>query len=105
MFFIPVLAIPKGCCATYPHIICAHQPEKNIPHHVHWTVGGDHVEYAGDVSTKTADLTTAQLLFNSVISTPSAQCMMGDLKDFYLGTPMQTCQLCLHAHPSGSPPA
>ncbi len=24
MFFIPVLAIPKGCCATYLCIVCAH---------------------------------------------------------------------------------
>jgi len=52
-------------------------------------VGGDCVEYDGNVSTKTADLVTAKLLFNSVISTPNARCMMGDLKDFYLGMPMQ----------------
>jgi len=35
-------------------------------------------------------LTTAKLLFNSVVSTPNAKCMMGNLKDFYLGTPMPT---------------
>ncbi len=51
-------------------------------------VGSDRVQYDGDVSTKTADLTTAKLLFNSVVSTPNAKCMMGNLKDFYLGTPM-----------------
>jgi len=52
-------------------------------------VGGDCVEYDGDVSTKTADLVTAKLFFNSIISTPNARCMMGDHMDFYLGTPMQ----------------
>jgi len=52
-------------------------------------VGGDHVEYDGDVSTKTADIVTAKLLFNSVVSTPNGCCMIRDLKDFYLGTPMQ----------------
>ncbi len=51
-------------------------------------MGGDRVEYFGDVSTKTADIITAKLLFNSVISTLDVRCMMGDLKDFYLGTPM-----------------
>jgi len=51
-------------------------------------VGGDRVQYDGNVSTKTADLTTAKLLFNSVVSTPNAKCMMGNLKDFYLGIPM-----------------
>ncbi len=60
-----------------------------MPHRIWWTVGGDCVEYLGDVSTKTANIITAKLLFNSVVSTPGAQCMMGDLKDFYLGTPMQ----------------
>jgi len=90
MFFIPVTAIPHGKQATYLRIVCAHQPEKSIPHRVRWTVGGDRVQYDGDVSTKTADLATAKLLFNSVVSTPGAWCMIGDLKDLYLGTPMPT---------------
>ncbi len=42
----------------------------------------------GDTSTKTANLATAKMLFNSVVSTPMAWCMIGDLKDFYLDTPM-----------------
>jgi len=89
MFFILVTAIPPGKRATYLCIVCAHRPEKSVPHRVRWTVGGDRVEYLGDVSTKTADIITAKLLFNSVVSTPGARCMMGNLKDFYLGTPMQ----------------
>ena len=89
MFFIPVTALPQGCRATYLRIVCAHRPEKANPFRVRWTVGGDRVTYTGDVSTKTADIITAKLLFNSVVSTPGARCMMGDLKDFYLGTPMQ----------------
>jgi hypothetical protein len=47
------------------------------------------IDYPGEVSTKTADLCTAKLLFNSIISTPDAQFMTGDLKDFYLETPME----------------
>jgi len=88
MFFILVSTIPHGTQATYLHIMCAHQPKKSIPHWVCWTVGGDHVQYDGNVSTKTTDITTAKLLFNSVVLTPGAQCMIGDLKNFYLGTPM-----------------
>ena len=55
-----------------------------------WTVGGDKVDYPFDVSIKTADdLTTAKLLFNSVLSTPNAMFMTADdVKDFYLDTPM-----------------
>jgi len=89
MVFIPVSTIPLGKCATYLRIVCAHRPEKAVPHRVHWTVGGDHIEYFGDVSTKMADIITAKLLFNSIVSTLGGRCMMGDLKDFYLGTPMK----------------
>jgi len=89
MFFIPASTIPQGKKATYLCIVCAHQPEKEVLHHVRWTVGGDWMDYDGNVSTKTADLVITKLLFNSVISMPNACCMMGDLKDFNLGTPMQ----------------
>jgi hypothetical protein len=46
------------------------------------------INHPGEVSTKTANLCTAKLLLNSVISTPAAQFMTGNLKEFYLGTPM-----------------
>jgi hypothetical protein len=59
------------------------------PWRVQFTDGGDQVDYPGIVTTKTADLTTAKILFNSVLSTPNARHMTGDLKDFYLGTPME----------------
>jgi hypothetical protein len=41
------------------------------------------------VSTKTANLATAKILLNSVLSRPGAKYMTGDLKDFYLKTPME----------------
>jgi hypothetical protein len=47
------------------------------------------VDYPGAVSTKTADLATAKTLINSVLSTLGAKYMTGDLKDFYLNTPME----------------
>jgi len=49
-------------------IICTHHPQKVVPHQVHWTVDSDHIEYLGNVSTKTADIITDKLLFNSVVS-------------------------------------
>jgi hypothetical protein len=54
-----------------------------------WTVGGDRIFYAADVSTKTADLTTAKISINSVLSTPGAKFLGLDIKDFYLGTSMK----------------
>jgi hypothetical protein len=88
MFFIPISAIPKGRKPTYLRIVAAFRPEKSNPRHVRFTVGGDRIDYLGDVSTKTADLPTVKTLLNSVISTPNACFMTGDLKDFYLNTPM-----------------
>jgi len=64
-------------------------------------VGSNCFNYTGNVSTKTADLSTVKILFNSVISTPTARCMMGDLKDFYLGTPMEPkdyAYMCIPLH-------
>jgi hypothetical protein len=80
--------MPKGRNAAYLQAVSAYCPEKSQPYRVRWTVGGDQVDYPFDVSTKTADLTTAKLLFNSVLSTPGAMFLTADLKDFYLGTPM-----------------
>jgi hypothetical protein len=45
-------------------------------------MGGDRIKYNGSVSTPTANLITVKLLLNSVISTPGAQYMTLDIKDF-----------------------
>ena len=86
--FIRRSAIPRGRRAAYLRVVSAFRPEKAKPHRVRWTVRGDKIDYPFEVSTKTADLTTAKLLFNSVLSTPEARFFDIDLKDFYLGTPM-----------------
>jgi hypothetical protein len=88
MFFIPVTAIPKGKKPTYLKIVAAFCPKKANPCHIHFTVGGNCITYDGDVSMKTTDLTTVETLLNSVISMPNACFMVGDLKDFYVNTPM-----------------
>jgi len=53
MFFILVTALLAGHKPTYLHIICAHSPKKTVPHHVQWAIGGDRIQYDGNVSTKT----------------------------------------------------
>ena len=52
------------------------------------TVSGDQINYPGNKSTPTADLTTVKLLLNSTISTPGAVFLGMDLANFYLNTPM-----------------
>jgi hypothetical protein len=55
-------------------------------HHI--KVEGDQIEYPGDKSTRTAGLTTAKILINSVISTLGAKFLVIDIKEFYLNTPL-----------------
>ena len=78
-FFIHKHNMLTHKCATYIRIVCADRPGKTIPQRICWTAGGDHVIYTGNVSTKTADLTTAKCLFNSTISTPNGRFMTLDL--------------------------
>jgi hypothetical protein len=49
-------------------------------------VGGDRLDYAGDVSTSTADITTFKILINSTLYTEEAAIMMMDINNYYLGT-------------------
>lgn len=49
------------------------------------TVGGDRVEYPGEVSAATAAMTTVKMLLN-VCVTENADWITTDAKDFYLGT-------------------
>ena len=88
IYFIHPDQMPKGRTAAYIRFVCADRPEKINPKRVRITIGGDRIDYPGNTSTKTADMTTVKTLFNSTISTKAARFMTGDLKDFYLGTPL-----------------
>lgn len=86
--FITPDEMQKGKIATYARICADFRPSKEDPFRVRITVGGDKVQYEGETYTPTADITTAKVLFNSVLSTPLAKFMNIDIKDFYLETPM-----------------
>ena len=46
------------------------------------------IEYPGELTTRTADLSTATILWNSVLSTEGAKFMGLDIGSFYLETPL-----------------
>jgi hypothetical protein len=52
------------------------------------TVGGNRLDYSGDVANSTADITTFKNLINSTLSTQDAAMMMMDIKNYYMGTPL-----------------
>ena len=66
--------------------VCDIRMNKTETHRVRLTTGGNMVDYPGDVSTKTADLTTIKCHWNSVLSSPNARYMCMDVKDFNLNS-------------------
>jgi hypothetical protein len=84
--FIPHVAMPNDRTATYPRFVCEHRLQKSEVNRTRLTLGGNLIKYPGDVSTKTAELETIKILFNSVISTVGAKFISIDIKNFYLNT-------------------
>jgi hypothetical protein len=58
-----------------------------MQYRVRGTIGGDQVHYPGITTAYTAHLETIRLMLNSVVS-EDALFMTADIKDFYLGTPL-----------------
>jgi hypothetical protein len=73
---------------TYGSFVVDIKDHKEEKERTRLTVGGDQIEYTGDNSSRTAGLTTANILINSVISNPSAKFRVIDIKNFYLNTPL-----------------
>jgi hypothetical protein len=88
MFLHRLKNIPNDRKITYGKIVCDYKPHKQEKERVRLTVGGDRLDYSGDVATSTADITTFKILINSTLSTEKAAMMMMDIKNYYLGTPM-----------------
>jgi hypothetical protein len=87
-FFIELKTIPKDRKITYGKIVCDYKPHKKEKERVRLTVGGDRLDYSGDIATSTADITTFKILINGTLSTDNAAMMMMDIKNYYLGTPL-----------------
>jgi hypothetical protein len=91
IFFIPKDKVPKDRMkdVTLGSFSCNLKPNKAGTHQPRLTAGGDRINYLKDVGTPTADMTLVKILLNSIISTKGAKCIMLDVKDFYLNTPMK----------------
>ena len=89
--FIRKRDIPKDRLKdiTYGQFVCTIRPEKKEPNRTRLVVGGDRINYPGEVATPTADMLAAKILFNSVISTATARFMTMDISNFYLNTPLK----------------
>jgi hypothetical protein len=87
-FFIKLTNIPKDRNITYNKIVCDYKPHKKEKELVRLTVGGDRLDYAGDVATSTVDITTFKILLNSTLSAMDAAMMIMNINNIYIGTPL-----------------
>ncbi len=93
IFFISKNKVPKDRIkdVTYGSFVCDIKQNKIETHQTRLTAGGDKINYPEDVGTLTADMTLIKTMLNSIISTRGAKCVMVNIKDFYLNTPMKRC--------------
>jgi hypothetical protein len=87
-YFIELKNIPNDRKITYGKIVCDYKPHKKEKERIRLTIGGDRLDYSGDVATSAADITTFKTLINSTLSTEDAAMMTMDIKNYYLGTPL-----------------
>ena len=80
--------IPSNRVVTYARLVVDFRPQKAYPNRVRITAGGNLIKYPGELTTRTADMTTAKILWNSILSTEDARFMGIDINNFYLGTPI-----------------
>ena len=78
--------IPRDQTITYGQIVIDYRPQKSNTNCIRITVGGNGnpIDYPGELTTHTTDLTTAKILWNSFVSTRGAKYMCINLKNFYL---------------------
>jgi hypothetical protein len=69
---------------THGNPVVDYRPQKEDPYRIRVTAGGNLITYKSSLSICTADLDTAKLHWNSVISTPGAKYMCLDIKKNYL---------------------
>jgi hypothetical protein len=87
-FFTEFKNIPQNRKITYGKIVCDYKPHKQEKERVWLTIGGNRLNYSGDIATSTVDITTFEILIYITLSTEDAAMMMVDIKNYYLGTPL-----------------
>ena len=96
LFFIHKHEVPpdRRKDVTYDRICCNVRPEKDDPNRVRLTVGGNLINYPGQLKTQTANLTTAKIMWNSVLSTPNAEYACADCGTSTLQRLCNTTSIC-----------
>ena len=83
-----IAKIPQEKIVTYARVVPDYHPQKNNPYRIRITADGNLIRTNMELTTRTAEMLTAKLMWNSMISMPGARYAGFDIKNFYLGTPM-----------------
>jgi hypothetical protein len=83
-----IFKIPQDRTVTYTRTVIDHCPQKEDPNRVCITVGGNLIDYLFELTTRTADMVSSKILWNSVISTKDARFAGANIKNMYLETPL-----------------
>ena len=87
--FISHKKLPRGRTAAYYNPqVRTKEKEGVIERRVRGTIGGDKVDYDGETKALTATMEEVKILLNSTVSTPGAEFIALDIRNFYLGTPL-----------------
>ena len=86
--FISKSELPPNKRPTYARFVADIRPQKEEQHRVRLTIGGNLIQYDGDVSSPTGSLTTYKMHCNDIISTPGARALCLDIENYYLNTPL-----------------
>ena len=76
--------IPADRTVTYAKTGVYYLPQNVYPNCVRITAGANIINYPGELTTRTADLTTSKILWNSIISTINAKHVCLDIKNIPL---------------------
>ncbi len=69
---------------TYANPVVEYRAQKEDPNRIRITAGGNLIKYKEELSVRTADINTAKIHWNSVISMDAAMYMCLDIGNFYL---------------------
>ena len=72
--------IPTDRKVIYGNIVVDYRPQNTYPNRVRITACGNFINYPGELTTRTSDITISKILWNSIISTINVKHMCIDIK-------------------------
>ena len=83
-----IKATPKYKTITYARLVMDFCPQQEDPNRIRMTARGNLIQYSGELTTHTLNLSTTKILWNSVVSTAGAKFAVLDISSMYLHIPL-----------------